>query len=396
MAIRDSRGLRLSKAAMRHVNRGLGPVSFPTVSFQLVYLTTGNRRGEQKKNKTMRQNLRRITGPVFRALFLLAACAAGLAGCSKNGDPADPPVVPPVILTDSVTAITDTSAVSGGRILSDGGSAILKRGVVWSTGPLPVLPGDAHSDDGRDTGTFVSQLSQLLPGLEYHVRAYAVTDRLTAYGAVVSFRTRNPVPDSVSDIDGNRYAIVPVGGREWLGRNLAVRRYGNGDPIPNIVSDDAWKTLPSGAWCAYDHQPAQAEHYGLLYNWFAVTDPRGLCPAGWHIPTRGEWDELAAFLGGAAVAGGKLKATGTLEQGNGLWYAPNEGATDSFGFAGLPGGYRINYGPFYSAGNVALLWSATDTASAGAWNVILDANNAALGRNFNLKTNGFSVRCVRD
>jgi uncharacterized protein (TIGR02145 family) len=91
-----------------------------------------------------------------------------------------------------------------------------------------------------------------------------------------------------------------------------------------------------------------------------------------------------------------MKATGTIEGGTGLWYQPNSGATNASSFNGLPGGYRINYGTFYSLGNVGYFWSASDTASANAWNYVLDANNKELGRIYNFKTNGFSVRCCKD
>jgi uncharacterized protein (TIGR02145 family) len=105
---------------------------------------------------------------------------------------------------------------------------------------------------------------------------------------------------------------------------------------------------------------------------------------------------LTAQLGGKNIAGGKMKSAGTLEQGTGLWFSPNSGATNSSGFSGFPGGYRINYGNYYSLGNVAYFWSATDTASVNAWNYILDANNEGLARIFSFQTNGFSVRCIKD
>jgi uncharacterized protein (TIGR02145 family) len=148
--------------------------------------------------------------------------------------------------------------------------------------------------------------------------------------------------------------------------------------------------------CAFDNSAANAVTYGYLYNWHAVNDVRGLCPDGWHIASESDWTKLATFLGGDSIAGGKLKSTGTIEMGSGLWYAPNTSATNSVNFTGLPGGYRINYGNFYSMGNVACFWSSTDSNSVNGWNYILDANNAALKQNFNLKTNGFSVRCCKD
>jgi uncharacterized protein (TIGR02145 family) len=105
---------------------------------------------------------------------------------------------------------------------------------------------------------------------------------------------------------------------------------------------------------------------------------------------------LGNFLGGEAMAGGVLKSKGTIEAGTGLWFAPNTGATDSIGFTGLPGGYRIFYGTYYSISNVAFFWSSSDTTTVNAWNYALDANNEELTRNFNLKTHGFSIRCIKD
>lgn len=203
-------------------------------------------------------------------------------------------------------------------------------------------------------------------------------------------------PDTVTDFDGHVYHLVTIGNQVWLAENLRVTHYRNGDPIPNVIADAQWKILTAGAWCSYDNLSADTSAYGLLYNWFALTDARKISPPGWHVPTDAEWNSLANYLGGKAVAGGKMKSPGTLEQGSGLWFAPNTGATNSSGFGALPGGYRINYGNYYSIGNVAYYWSATDTTSANAWNYVLDANNESLTRNFNFQTNGFSVRCIKD
>jgi uncharacterized protein (TIGR02145 family) len=206
-----------------------------------------------------------------------------------------------------------------------------------------------------------------------------------------------PAPvTEVSDIDGNIYPVVQIGTQSWMGANLKVKRYRNGDTIANVTTDAQWKVLGSGAYCAYENLVSNVTTYGNLYNWHALSDSRGLCPGGWHVPSESEWELMGAFLGGNSVAGGKLKSKGTLEEATGLWYAPNTEATNSSGFTAVPGGYRINYGTFYSLGNVAYFWSSSDTASVNAWNFILDANNGELNRNFNLKTNGFSVRCCKD
>ena len=113
----------------------------------------------------------------------------------------------------------------------------------------------------------------------------------------------------------------------------------------------AWATLTTGAYCYYNNDSATyAATYGKLYNWYAVNDPRGLAPAGWHVPSDAEWTELINCLGGEDVAGGKMKAVSAL------WYSPNTGATNSSGFTGLPGGYRFKRYPlFFGIGHLRLL-----------------------------------------
>ncbi len=111
----------------------------------------------------------------------------------------------------------------------------------------------------------------------------------------------------------------------------------------------------------YDNNTANCDAYGGLYQWNEMmeysTTPgvRGVCPAGWHLPTDAECTILTNFLGGESIAGGKMKATGTIEAGTGLWHDPNIGATNEYGFTALPGGLRYSFGYFYYVGNYAVL-----------------------------------------
>ena len=130
--------------------------------------------------------------------------------------------------------------------------------------------------------------------------------------------------------------------------------------------------------------------YGKLYNWYAVNDPRGLAPAGWHIPSDAEWTSLITFLNGTSVAGTAMKETGTS-----LWKSPNTGATNSSGWAGLPGGARYDNGLFQSMGFSGSWWSST-SQDAIAWYREMVFNFGGIARNFYVKRGGFSVRCVRD
>jgi uncharacterized protein (TIGR02145 family) len=130
---------------------------------------------------------------------------------------------------------------------------------------------------------------------------------------------------------------------------------------------------------------------------YAVADTRSIAPEGWHVPTDEEWQELVDYLGGSDVAGGILKATGTIEDGDGLWYSPNEGATNASGFSALPGGYRSRYdGTFNGIGDSANFWSSPEYDGSREWYSRLFCSSSVIGRNNPNSRHGFSVRCIRD
>ena len=200
---------------------------------------------------------------------------------------------------------------------------------------------------------------------------------------------------SIKDIDGNKYNIVAIGQQVWTDKNLEVITYLNGDVIPQVTDASKWASLTTGAWCYYNNDPASGVIYGKLYNWYAVNDSRGLAPKGWHIPSDAEWTTLGTFLGGDSVAGGKMKTTGTSR-----WYPPNFGATNQSGFAGLPAGIRVgNEGAFSccNVGDSGYWWSASESSSTSAFYRYMVNTSGYLARGGGLhKSDGFSVRCIRD
>jgi uncharacterized protein (TIGR02145 family) len=125
-------------------------------------------------------------------------------------------------------------------------------------------------------------------------------------------------------------------------------------------------------------------------------DARQLCPVGWHVPSDDEWSILTTYLGGEAIAGGKMKITGTIESVNGLWHAPNSEASNSSGFSGIPQGDRNFQGVFGGFGELGFWWSSSEVDSNYAWNRYLHYNAGSALRLENVKRNGFSVRCLRD
>ena len=203
----------------------------------------------------------------------------------------------------------------------------------------------------------------------------------------------------ISEIDSiifsfNTCIEIQIGTQIWMCKNLDVDHYRNGDPIPEVQDEITWWKVTTGAWCYYNNDPANGAIYGKLYNWYAVNDPRGLAPDGYHIPTAAEWEELENCLGGSEVAGGKLKEVGTS-----YWSPPNEGATNSSGFSGLPGGSRSDYGRVFTYMSYnGYWWSSTMDNDSHVWFSILDFGWPYLYRNsFDIyRGTGFSVRCIRD
>ncbi len=188
------------------------------------------------------------------------------------------------------------------------------------------------------------------------------------------------------------FESVSICCQSWMTRNLDVTTYRNGDPIPKVTDAAAWAALTTGAYCYYNNDSTTyAATYGKLYNWYAVNDSRRIAPQGWHIPTDFEWTTLGDCLGGASVAGGPMKEPGTTH-----WVSPNAGANNISGITGLPGGYRSSDGAFSSIGIICDWWSSTQTNTTNAWLRTLFFNDAVLGGGNNLKSLGFSVRCIRD
>jgi hypothetical protein len=146
--------------------------------------------------------------------------------------------------------------------------------------------------------------------------------------------------------------------------------------------------------------------YGYLYNWFAVDDARGLAnpdggtgltaPNEWRVPSDTDWDTLTTFAGGSSVAGGKLKSNLNGTPPTYYGWLGNGGGTDDYNFSGLPGGYRDNNGSFNNIGTNGYWWSSTEASTNVAWFRGLDYSLGSVVRLDYYKTNGMSVRLVRE
>jgi uncharacterized protein (TIGR02145 family) len=197
-----------------------------------------------------------------------------------------------------------------------------------------------------------------------------------------------PAVESILDADGNAYTSVVIGTQEWLSQNLKTSKYCNGDPLVTDLISISWQSSSVGAWAYYNDDPAMNDTFGKLYNFYAVTDTRGVCPCGWHVPTTIEWNTLADFLGGPTTSGGTLKSTTN-------WNTPNTGATNDSGFGAQGGGYRLSNGNYTEQNVYGYFWTKNTFGSEGVYRR-LNFNSAAVQSLYYSKRGGLSVRCLKD
>jgi uncharacterized protein (TIGR02145 family) len=300
------------------------------------------------------------------------------------GDPE--PVVLPTVTTTAPYNVSTTGANSGGLVKSNAGASITDRGVCWSTSPNPTTA-DLKTSDGTGAGSFKSEINGLTANTTYYLRAYATNIAGTAYGDQLIMKT---MTGSVTDIDGFIYKTVTIGSQIWMAENLKTTHYQNGNEIPDVTDENAWNNLTTAARCTNSFIDNYSAVYGLLYNWYAVSDNRNICPAGWHVPSDPEWTTLITYLGGEGSAGGKMKEKGTSH-----WIYPNTDATNESGFTALPDGERGPYG-FDSALDWGFWWSSSENDATTAWHIILFTYDGTVNKPSNDKKSGFSVRCLKD
>lgn len=264
---------------------------------------------------------------------------------------------------------------------------------------------------GSREQALAAYLSQPERGSYEHPGRQQRLDAVTRGWDKVRARTPDPKPEPIRPAPrpdpvkpeparpASTYASVTIGGLSWMSRNLDVDRFRNGDPIPEARTAEEWKAAAANrqpAWCYHTNDAANGAKYGRLYNWYAVTDPRGLAPDGWHVASDAEWKALISALGGGTTASVRLRAKAGWPEGNG---------SNSSGFGALPGEQRGDEGKFSSGVRTRAIWWTSspykpdygiiaflDQSKGGeAWGTNRISVSPGHG-----KGAGCSVRCVRD
>ena len=202
----------------------------------------------------------------------------------------------------------------------------------------------------------------------------------------------NKPSGTINDKDGNIYTSVTIGTQVWMVENLKTSKLNDGTAITYVTDGSAWNVYTTPAYCFYNSEANNKSVYGALYNWYAVSTGK-LCPTGWHVPSYDELDALGIFLG---YEGGKLKEVGTSH-----WDSPNGGATNETGFTALPGGMCNGYTSpwdFRSIGTFGYWWTTTDQSNDGYSyrTLMLMSLNSTFNVSGNIKTDGLSVRCIKN
>jgi uncharacterized protein (TIGR02145 family) len=216
---------------------------------------------------------------------------------------------------------------------------------------------------------------------------------------------------TITDTDGNSYQTVRIGSQVWTVENLMVAAYNDGSPIPFDTSTKAWIDAETPKYCFYRNtaDPDSMKKYGALYNWYVISpeNPKKIAPAGWHVPSDADWDNLQNYLiangynwDGTTVANkiGKSLAAKTDWQTNTTMGTIGCGLTlnNGSGFTALGGGYLLYLGNFTGRGSYGRWWSVVEQDTMSAWYRHLDFNWSDLHRSSNSKRSGFSIRLVRD
>jgi len=213
------------------------------------------------------------------------------------------------------------------------------------------------------------------------------------------------------DRDGQTYKTVKIGDQWWMAENLNYAYIGV--PYKYTYIDSSY-TSDSTSWC-YGDSLANCTKYGRLYTWAAAMDSvgtwstngkgcgygkrctptypvRGICPEGWHLPTKAEFETLFTAVGGSSTAGRMLKSTSGWNDSKG----EDGNGTDAYAFSALPAGYRYYNGDFYNEGLSAIFWSSSGNGSDFAYRMCLYYYDDGASLYGDYKGNGFSVRCLKD
>ncbi len=347
---------------------------------------------------------------LFKVIFVMIFAIIANISCSKDE------LMLPILRTMPVDSIAHGYAYTGGEIRYFGDASIETMGVVWNSVGKPTL----YSNDGMTQDTIddlvFQRFSSIISGIQkhntYYVRSYATNIHGTGYGNEIFFT----VYDTIIDYDGNTYNTIIIGDQEWMAENLRVTHFDDGREIPYIHNIDDWNNLSTAAYAYYPHSQIDQifnsddviSSYGLLYNWYTADDNK-LCPDGWRVPDVEDWEKLINFVAvdsNTSETGNLLKSCHYIRSPLGgdcsteqhpRWdFHSKHFGLDSYGFHGIPGGQRA-HGYYVFLGRIGSWWTSSEASENNAYYYYMLFDNSGVHKsNTNYKTDGLSVRCMKD
>lgn len=326
-----------------------------------------------------------LTNLLPKTTYFMRAYATGKAGTVYGEELSfiTSETILPVVDTRIPYSVSQTSAACSAFIFKEGNASLVAGGICWNVHPNPTTENSKTTVDlaNATAPVFLSDITGLNPNTKYYLRAYVTTPYGTTYGNEVAFTTYLGV---VTDYDGNTYNTVKIGTQEWMVENLKVQHYRNGAPIQLVSDSLPWISAPGGAYCYYNNKQKNADAFGYLYNWYAVNDSRNLAPAGWHVPTKADWEKFHKAIGFEA-----RKIMGATH-----WQYGAPANCNETSFTGLPAGIRDETGHYAHMGINTRFWSGTASSANTAYSYLLIQNNSIM--NSNSAAAGLSIRCVKD
>ena len=342
----------------------------------------------------------------------------------------------PIVVTGEVSDVDihNLSIELHGNLVSTGGYSNTERGICWGTSANPTTADNHTPASGTGTGAFSIPVTGLTSGTTYHYRAYAVNGLGSVYGEDKTFIVTNPCAGIQSlTFDGSTYYTTAIGSQCWLTASIRADNYADGTPVLRGSAPDGsnvgmnYSELDGYYYEAYNvaggHNQAVIDNWGRLYNWKAATrgqvyngtPVQGICPNGWHIPTKAEYQELMQGAGDQYSAGTPYAF---LVCKNNTWTASSVTGSPGAGVGGGASVTRTDFAaypagiirPAYSGGaavytnpenqgNVANFWCADANVYPYFCALIynddrMQFSGGTLVEDYNAF--GFSVRCVKN
>lgn len=320
------------------------------------------------------------TKKLFVLLAIVSMTFALFINCGGGGGADDPLPIQnplPTLKISEATQISTTGAafsIEVGRV----SSGFTESGII--------VGGTKIKLDPASSASYTMTLGLLTPNTSYSVKGYAVVPEGTAYSNEVSFKT-NEALAKIKDVDGNEYDVVKIGTQTWTVQDWKAIHYRDGSAIENVTDNLKWKMGETGAYCYYANNP---KFKSVLYNWYAIANPKGITPIGWHVPSEKEWATLENFLTPNSAV--KLKEIKTATSS---WFVSDIIATNSSGFTAVSTGCRGNEGDFLSGGSTADWW-AYDLIYGGTRVDLLNDQQSLRIAGLIYKGYGNALRLIKD